>query len=127
MKRISLCTLGVLAVRSAMGSIAEDDATNAIVGEAAGQPYLVKLGVAGALRNRGTLQGVYGLNAAHNQFEPDWVWRDAQRAWSESAEHDITHGATHFGTAGDVATGIFAGMKLVCIIGTGKDSLYFFK
>jgi hypothetical protein len=127
MKRILLCAVGVLAIRTAIGGITDDDATNAIVGEAAGQPYTVKLGVAGALRNRGTLQGVYGYNATHNQFEPDWVWRDAEKAWHESAQRDITNGATHFGSANDVASGTFIGLKLVCVLGTGKDATYFFK
>jgi hypothetical protein len=127
MKKSLLCLLVVLTVQPVMGRIAEDQATNAIVGEAAGQPYIVKLGVAGALRNRGTLRGVYGYNALHNQYEPKWVWVDAKRAWRESAQRDITHGATHFGSADDVAKGTFTSLQLVCVLGTDKDATYFFK
>jgi len=127
MKRCIICALVGLAVQTGLGGIAEEKATNAIVGEAAGQPYIVKLGVAGAIRNRGTLRGVYGYNAAHNQFEPKWVWVEAQRAWRESAQRDITHGATHFGSAEDVAKGTFNSLELVCVLGTDKDATYFFK
>ena len=83
-----------------------------IVGEAAGLPFKDKMAVACAIRNRGTLQGVYGVNARHNATEPQWVWRDAERAWRESVRHDITHGATHFGNLDDVRKGTFRGMIL---------------
>jgi len=97
------------------------------VGEAAGQPYAVKLAVGEAIRNRATLRGVYGFHAAHNQFEPAWVWRDARRAWTESAGTNVVKGATHFGSAADVAKGTFKGMKLTVVIGTGRDATYFFR
>jgi hypothetical protein len=107
--------------------ISECDAVRAIVGEAAGQPYIVKLGVAEAIHNRGSLNGVYGLNAAHNRTEPAWVWRDGRRAWEQSKSTSITHGATHFGNRSDVMKGTFAGLQFTCQIGTGKDATYFFK
>ena len=103
------------------------DAVRAIVGEAAGQPYLVKLGIGCALRNRGHLRGVYGVTARHNASEPARIWADAQRAWRESARRDITAGANHFGNADDVRKGTFRGMKLTVVLGTGKDATYFFK
>jgi hypothetical protein len=127
MKLAALCicilTSGIL--RAA--PITECDAVRAIVGEAAGQPYIVKIGVAEAIHNRGTLKGVYGLNAAHNRTEPAWVWRDARVAWAESKRTNITHGATHFGNRSDVAKGTFAGLKFICVLGAGKDATYFFK
>lgn len=128
----SLLLLSALGVQCSLlnvsaADIAPPDAVRAIVGEAAGQPYAVKLGVAAAIRHRGTLRGVYGLTAAHNATEPAWVWRDARRAWTESATTDPVKGADHFGNASDVAKGTFAGMTLVAIIGTGKDATYFFK
>jgi len=103
------------------------DVVNAIVGEAAGQPYIVKLGVAEAIHNRGSLKGVYGLNAAHNRNEPAWVWRDARLAWAQCKTTHITKGATSFGNRNDVAKGTFAGLQLVCVLGAGKDATYFFK
>jgi len=102
-------------------------AKRAIVGEAAGAPYIVKVGIGCAIRNRGTLHGVYGVNAKHNATEPDWVWNDAGRAWRESALKDITNGADHFGNADDVRKGTFEGMTLTVVLGTGKNATYFFK
>lgn len=104
----------------------------AIVGEAAGQPYAVKLAVACAIRNRCVphgpgLRGVYGLNAAHNATEPAKVWQEAARAWAESARRDVTGGADHFGNASDVRKGTFSGMRLVAVVGAGRDATYFFR
>ena len=99
----------------------------AVVGEAAGQPYLVKLGVACAVRNRGGFHGVYGVTAKHNATEPDWVWRQADRAVRESLVRDIVKGADHFGNRDDVRKGTFRGMKLCAVLGTGRDATYFYK
>jgi hypothetical protein len=114
-------------LRLSAAPISNSDAVRAIVGEAAGQPYIVKLAVAEAIHNRGTLCGVYGLNAAHNRTEPAWVWRDGRRAWAQSKTTAITHGATHFGNRSDVLKGTFTGLKLTCVLGTGRDATYFFK
>jgi len=112
---------------SALAATRPADCVDAIVGEAAGAPYIVKQGVAEALRNRGTLHGVYGLHAAHNAGEPGWVWRDARRAWTESTTTNLVHGATHFGNLDDVRKGTFAGMTLTAVLGTGRNDTYFFK
>lgn len=103
-------------------------ATTAIVGEAAASPFAVKLAVAHALKNRGSLRGVYGLTAAHNHHEPAATWAEARRAWRLAATTpDNTNGATHFGNAHDVATGIFYGLEPTAVIGTGNNATYFFK
>ena len=127
MKRawLMLC-IGLWTVDRGLAAVSDTDAADAIVGEAAGQPYAVKVGVAEAIHNRRTLRGVYGFHAAHNQFEPAWVWRDARRAWTESAGTNIVKGATHFGSAADVAKGVFKGMRLMAVIGTGRNATYFF-
>ena len=65
----------------------------AIVGESSNQGYQGMLALASGLRNRGTLQGVYGLNAKHK--EPAWVWEQARKAWAES-EHNRIHMGTHW-------------------------------
>jgi hypothetical protein len=126
MKRAWLITL-LLARNISGAEITSANATNAIVGEAAGCPYVVKLGIADAIRNRGTLHGVYGFRARHNQFESQTVWGDSARAWAESRWHHTVFGATHFGSAADVAKGTFLGMKLTCILGAGKSTTYFYK
>lgn len=87
------------------GQIREEDAVRAIVGEAAGECGRKRaechgmLAVAHAIRNRGTLVGVYGLGASHSKTEPAWVWKKARRAWAQASRqrsHDLTNGATHW-------------------------------
>ena len=126
MRRAWLITGLLLAPIHAPGMTSQQ-ATNAIVGEAAGSPYVVKLGVAEAIRHRGTLRGVYGFNSPVTRKSSPKVWAEARSAWLSSAKTDITHGATHFGNADDVRKGTFAGMKLLCVLGTGKATTYFFK
>ena len=67
----------------------------ACIGEASSQGYQGLLAVAVGIRNRGTLQGVYGLNARHIDREPKWVWDLARKAWQESKYNRI-HSATHW-------------------------------
>ena len=112
---------------SAFGAVPAQDAVDAVVGEAAGSPYIVKLGVAEAIRNRHSLRGVYGFHAKHNATEPARVWADARRAVSESATSTVTKGATNFGNWLDVLKGTFKGMTLTVVLGTGKQATYFFK
>lgn len=47
-----------------------------------------------AIRNRGTLNGVYGCNAKFN--EPQWVWDMGWKAWMESENSNLVDGATHW-------------------------------
>lgn len=69
----------------------------AIVGEASGEGYQGMLAVACALKNRGSLEGVYGVNAPHLNSEPPWVWKMARKAYFVSLTGiDITDGATHW-------------------------------
>ena len=81
----------------------EDDAIDAIVGEASNQSYDTMVCVAHGIRNRGNLKGVYGVNASHNDSEPEWVWLSARDAWNESlAEKDTVNGAKNWGTLDDL-------------------------
>lgn len=77
-------------------SIKDEDAIRAIVGEASGEGKDGMRAIASAIRNRGTLKGVYGLKAKHCDREPAWVWAMAKQAWEDSAEHDFANGATHW-------------------------------
>lgn len=78
--------------------IEEEQAVRAVLGEAAGEGYWGMLAVSSALRNRGTLQGVYGVTARHIDQEPAWVWDLAKKAWRESAHKDVVAGGTHWGS-----------------------------
>ncbi|MDE2104610.1 MAG: hypothetical protein KGL39_45665 [Patescibacteria group bacterium] len=91
-------SLLILLVASSLQAepIRDADAIRAIVGEAANQHYQGMLAVAGAIRNRGTLKGVYGLHSKMPDRQPRWVWAEASKAWSESRTNDITHGATNW-------------------------------
>lgn len=73
--------------------IPDNLAVRAIIGEASGEGYRGMLAVACGIRNRGTLHGVYGLNAKHVDREPAWVWDLARKAWAESATKDIVNGS----------------------------------
>lgn len=70
----------------------------AIIGEASGEGFTGMKAIACAIRNRGTLKGVYGVNAKHVDKQPKWVWDMAKKAWEESETNDITDGATHWGS-----------------------------
>ena len=83
-------------VSSARADVPDDLAIRAIIGEAANQGENGMLAVACALRNRGTLKGVYGVNAKHIDRQPSWVWERARRAWEKSSQVDITKGADHW-------------------------------
>lgn len=86
------------AVSQAAGlSLSEEKAIRAIIGEAAGEEYQGMLALACGLRNRGTLKGVYGLNAKHIDKEPGWVWDLAKKAWKES-EYNRIHAGGHWGS-----------------------------
>ena len=74
-------------------AITEKEAVPCIIGEASSQGYIGMLAVAGAIRNRATLKGVYGCTAPHINREPQYVWNLASRAWRESSSTDLTYGA----------------------------------
>lgn len=75
--------------------IPTEQAIRAIIGESSGEGYHGMLMVAIGIRNRGTLNGVYGLSAKHVDNEPEWVWDLARQAWDES-KHNRLHQGTHW-------------------------------
>lgn len=70
-------------------------AVKSIVGEISCGNYQEMLNIASAIRNRGTLQGVYGLKA--NRKEPKYVWTMAEKAWKKS-ELNRTHSGSFWGS-----------------------------
>ena len=94
---IILSTIGgIRDCKRAWGEEIDDHlAIKAIVGEASNQGYKGMLYLAIGIRNRGHLRGVYGVNAKHNDSEPQWVWDLARRAWAES-EYNRFHIADHW-------------------------------
>ena len=67
--------------QEALGEVMKKDAIRAIIGEAGNQGRRGMLYIACAIRNRGTLQGVYGFKAKHVDREPKWVWDMAREEW----------------------------------------------
>lgn len=100
----SLLVVGVLWLTTAGAAISwaapaefiDANCIRAIVGEAGNQGRAGMLMVAGAIRNRGTLRGVYGVNNPIVDKQPEWCWRNARAAWASSLTNDISRGATHW-------------------------------
>jgi len=98
MKKIIISLICLMAVMPVQGeSMRENKTIRAIMGEASGEGYKGMLAIACAIRNRGTLKGVYGVRAKHIDKEPQWVWDLAYQAYKDSEKVDITNGATHWG------------------------------
>lgn len=93
-----LCVSSPFAVGSVEAAISEHLAVRALVGEAGSQELAELKAHAFALRNRGTLRGVYGLHAKHVRFEPGWVFRRAKHAWlyAHSGAGDPIRGRTEW-------------------------------
>lgn len=69
---------------------------HAVAMEASGEPYLAKVGICAVIRTRNnSLKGVYG--AKSGRHESAAVYAIVEKAWSESATNDPTHGCTMFG------------------------------
>lgn len=84
-----------LVANARSAEIDDKRAVRAIIGEAGNQGYQGMLAVAVGIRNRGTLTGVYGVNASHVDSEPVWVWKQAAKAWEES-KHNKIHSGDHW-------------------------------
>lgn len=99
-----------LGVSTMSYAYSDKQAINAIVGETAGEfgsdRILKKKAmfyVAWAIKNRKTLNGVYGYKAKHNAKEPKWIWAMAEVAWVETELYpDITFGADSWYSKEDV-------------------------
>ena len=94
---IILLIIAVCFTKSCFAEVNDSQAIWAIIGEASGEGYLGMLDVASGIRARGTLKGVYGLNAPHIKNEPQWVWKLAHKAW-EVSEYSPTHKGDHWGS-----------------------------
>lgn len=96
-------------------------AIKAIVGEAAGEPYIGKVALAEAIRNRGHLNGVFGLKReSFISEQPKWVHDQAKKAWNASAKTNHVKGAS-FWESTDFPEPYWAkGMKVTAHIGKHK-------
>lgn len=75
--------------------IPAEKAVKAILGEAENQGYEGMLAVAVGIRNRGSLNGVFGYKAKRPNTPgmiPAYYWDMARRAWAESEGHRVHTG-----------------------------------
>ena len=107
--------LAGLALSASALPFSDDQAVRAIVGETASHPGAM-LAIAGAIRNRGTLEGVQGANARHNRRESETTFALARSAWAVSRTNDASRGATHW-FSGEVQPGWAVKMKVTAKIG----------
>ena len=74
----------------------DEQAIKVVLGEARGEGWEGMYAVACAIRNRGTLKGVYGATASMEEIGPE-LYQQASRAWYNSEDGgDPTLGATHW-------------------------------
>lgn len=74
--------------------MSQSDPIKVIVGESANQGFKGMVAVGEVIRNRGSLKGMYGLNAKHH--EKLLIWVEASIAWPTSYFTDFVKGATQF-------------------------------
>ena len=89
---------------TAFAQVSEKKAVLAIIGEAENQGYEGMLAVAGAIRNRGSLRGVYGLKSKRVRLHlySQKTFELAQTAWIESESIDESNGGTGWGNEDDI-------------------------
>lgn len=93
MKALILCLIALLwagVVRAE--PITEAQATRAILGEAMPN-YEAMHDIASAIRNRGTLKGVYGVRSKNWDKASPKLRTLAKQAWAHSAYYDSVNGA----------------------------------
>ena len=116
--------------------IKEIDAIKSCLGEAEGEPYEGKLAIMGALRNRGSLRGVYGYKAI--SFKNGHYYRgrrkissriveDAETAWIESSQVDESNGATGWGNDNDINKFCSSSWWSKCIITAHIGNHWFYR
>ena len=92
---ILLTLLGLFCGGAWAEPISEAQATRAILGEALPN-YEAMHDIASAIRNRGTLKGVYGVRSSNYDKASPKLRALASRAWASSATIDSVNGANHW-------------------------------
>jgi len=98
---VIILTCGLAGAQPVQPAVDEATAVACILGEARASGYEGMLAIAGAIRNRGHVRGVYGCTADFSSemayIRAKGIDQMAVRAWQESANRDITGGADHWG------------------------------
>lgn len=92
----------VAGCQDAYAEISESQAVTCILGEARGEGYASMLAHAEAIRNRGTLKGVYGCRVDFSKEIPYLkamgIIKEAVMAWEQSQWTKTVKGADHWGS-----------------------------
>ena len=80
------CVTSVKPAKAQAAAVTTARAVDAIIGEAGNQPFATQVLVAKAIRNRGSLSGVYGVNNPVVRRASAKVRATALRAWQASAK-----------------------------------------
>lgn len=83
-------------------NITDDLAVKAICGEAEGESFVGKVAIGESIRQRGHLNGVYGLKSPRLATISRKAWSACQKAWNESKKSKYTFGAEVWGTDSDI-------------------------
>lgn len=110
----NLKTIGATAALTASGAaianaknhkaINDEDAIKTIIGEGESTGFQGMRALASAIRNRGTLQGAYGINSPRvvNHLYSPKTERLARQAWEDSKKKDWSGGANHWFSDSDL-------------------------
>lgn len=84
--------------------IKDEDAIKTIIGEGESTGFQGMRALASAIRNRGTLQGAYGINSPRviNKLYSPKTYRLAKQAWQDSQKKDYSGGANHWFSDADL-------------------------
>lgn len=121
MALISMIVILAATCAHAEQRFSDHDAILSVIGEAENQGFEGMLAVSHAIRNRGTLKGVFGLAAPRVKQHKytEITYKQARKAWMDSAHTpDITNGATNWENESNFGIPYWAhDMKMVAVIG----------
>lgn len=122
----AILILLVFSQTDSFASISPTTAKDAIVAESASEGLRGMTAVAEVIRRRGHLKGLYGLRRkAFIQSQPKWVHDQAMRAWKESANTNLTKGATLYENIDDFGfPKKWDKSKVVKVAKIGKHTFY---
>jgi hypothetical protein len=121
MKRILILCL-TLAGSAVHAGVSEAQAVKAIIGEAGNQSFTTMTAVASAIRNRGSLQGVYGVGNPCVNKASARLKAMALKAWRASAVKSTVGRLRYFGCAADAP--YFASIGLRPALRSGAITFY---
>ena len=94
--KLTLILAALIAASVQVQASSHSDIVHAVAMEASGEPYAAKVGICAVIRTRGnSLKGIYGSKATRHESAA--VYASVEKAWSESATNDPTHGCDLFG------------------------------